>query len=142
MLVDVDTGYEGKFDFPARAQGPEITYLLASIPRAGLTGVWRKEQEAAAPEPVEYSQEALETVERGIAFQEATWEQMFNDLRIEPLPVWHEDVLADPAAAAQHVADYLRVAIEPGASVQIPQIRQQSEGDKQVWIDRYARSGE
>ena len=37
MLVDIDTGYEGKFDFPARAQGPEITYLLASAPRAGST---------------------------------------------------------------------------------------------------------
>ena len=38
MLVDIDTGYEGKFDFPARAQGPEITYLLASIPRLDLEG--------------------------------------------------------------------------------------------------------
>jgi len=56
--------------------------------------------------------------------------------------VWHEDVLADPAAAAQHVADYLGMAIEAGAAVQVPQIRRQSEGDKQVWIERYARSGE
>src|SRR3954447_9641014 len=37
MLIDIDTGYEGEFDFPARAQGPEITYLLASAPRAGRT---------------------------------------------------------------------------------------------------------
>ena len=179
MLVDIDTGYEGKFDFPARAQGPEITYLLASAPRAGsthfshvlwrtgclgapleylnfeplgpygfaatspslqqqlwrsvlrrrcspngvfglkvfpaqleqlqqmnppllddvlatvlprdrprrivylrrrdrvaqavsyaratLSGIWRKEQEAAGPAPIEYSQEALESAEQGIA---------------------------------------------------------------------------
>ena len=37
MLDHIDTGYEGKFDFPARGQGPEQTYLLASVPRAGST---------------------------------------------------------------------------------------------------------
>src|SRR5215471_21377591 len=37
MITRVDTGYEGKFDFPARPQGPTLTYLLASVPRAGST---------------------------------------------------------------------------------------------------------
>jgi len=32
MLDQIDTGYEGKFDFPAREQAPEITYLLATVP--------------------------------------------------------------------------------------------------------------
>jgi LPS sulfotransferase NodH len=252
MLVDIDTGYEGKFDFPARVRGPEITYLLASVPRAGsthfshalwqtgclgapleylnfepvgpygfaatspslqqqlwrsvlrrrcspngvfglkafppqlqqlrktnspllddvlatmlprdrtrriiylrrrnrlaqavsyaratLTGVWRKEQEGAGPEPVEYSQEAVESAERGIAFQESIWEQMFNDLRIEPLVVWHEDVLADGDAAARQVADYVGVTIEPPANVRVPQIEKQSRGDAQEWIEQYERS--
>src|SRR6476646_5101707 len=37
MLTHIDTGYEGKFDFPPRPQGPDLTYLLASVPRAGST---------------------------------------------------------------------------------------------------------
>jgi len=37
MLTDIETGYEGRFDFPARHQGPGRTYLLASVPRAGST---------------------------------------------------------------------------------------------------------
>ena len=31
----VDTGYEGKFDFPARTGPPAMAYLLASVPRTG-----------------------------------------------------------------------------------------------------------
>jgi LPS sulfotransferase NodH len=37
MLLDVDTGYEGKFDFPRREGPPELVYMLASIPRTGST---------------------------------------------------------------------------------------------------------
>jgi hypothetical protein len=33
MLDGVETGYEGKFDFPGRA--PEIPDLLATVPRTG-----------------------------------------------------------------------------------------------------------
>ena len=212
MLDHIDTGYEGKFDFSPRAEAPELTYLLASVPRAGSThfshilwrtgclgapleylnfdpagpyafaaaspeaqlelwhsvlrrrcspngvfglkafplqlqqlqrtnpalladvletmlprdrprqivylrrrdrvaqavsyarasmsGVWRKEQESDGAPPLAYSQEQLEAAERGIAFQEDVWARMFHDLRIEPLAMWHEDVLANPARAA------------------------------------------
>jgi LPS sulfotransferase NodH len=252
MLIDIDTGYEGKFDFPARAQRPEITYLLASAPRAGsthfshvlwrtgclgapleylnfeplgpygfaatspssqqqlwrsvlrrrcspngvfglkafpaqleqlqqtnppllddvlatvlprdrprrivylrrrdriaqavsyarasLSGVWRKEQETLGPAPIEYSQEALESAEQGIVFQEGVWERMFNDLRIEPLRVWHEDVLANAEQTAGQVADYLGVPIDPQAGVRVPEIEKQSRGDAEDWLTKYARS--
>ena len=252
MLTHINTGYEGQFDFPARAQGPDLTYLLASVPRAGsthfshllwrtgclgapleylnfeaagpygfaagspqlqlqlwrsvlrrrcslngvfglkafamqldqlqrknaplledvlatmlprnglrrvlyvrrrdrlaqavsyaratLSGIWRKAQESAAPEPVPYSQEALEAAERGIAFQESVWEQMFGELKIEPLTLWHEDILADGSAAAEAVAGYLGVKIDPAAAVDVPSIEKQSEGDAAVWAERYARS--
>jgi LPS sulfotransferase NodH len=252
MLEQTDTGYEGKFDFPPRAGGPERTYLLASLPRAGSThfshllwrtgclgapleylnfeplgpygfaanspdaqlqlwrsvlrrrtspngvfglkvfppqlehlqranpplladvlammlprgrprhivylqrrdraahvvsyarawmsGVWRKEQERADAKPLEYSGEALKAAEQGIAHQEAVWARMFADLRIEPLTLWHEDVLADPAGAAGQVADYLGVAIDPAAAVDVPQLVKQSLGDSAEWIERYCRS--
>lgn len=231
MLEHIDTGYEGKFDFPARVQGPERTYLLASVPRAGstyfshllwrtgclgapleylnfapgapygfaanspdmqqqlwhsllrrrrspngvfglkafpvqlehlqrtnppllqdvlatmlphdrkrivylrrrdrvahvvsyarawLSGVWRKEQETAEAQPIEYSEQALDEAERGLAYQESVWERMFADLRIAPLTVWHEDVLADGKAVAAQVADYLGVTIDVDAAVDVP----------------------
>lgn len=252
MLEQIDTGYEGKFDFPPRIAGPERAYLLASLPRAGsthfshvlwrtgclgapleylnfqpagpygfaaqsaelqqqlwrsvlrrrcspngvfglkafamqleelqqsnaplladvlatilpldrpkrvvylrrrdraaqavsyarasLSGIWRKEQERADADPIEYSQEALEAVDRGITFQEGVWAEMFDDLKIEPLTLWHEDVLADPAAVAQQVADYLEVEIDPGAAMQVPPIHKQSSGDTSDWIAKYTRS--
>jgi len=248
----MDTGYEGKFDFPARTAAPEATYLLASVPRAGstyfshvlwrtgclgapleylnfepagpygfaahspqvqlqlwrsvlrrrcspngvfglkvfpiqleqlnrdnpplleevlsvmlprggerrivylrrrdrvaqtvsyaratLSGVWRKDQERRDPAAIEYSQEALDSAERGIAFQEEVWARMFSDLRVEPLQLWHEDVLASPAAAAQQIAKFVGVAIEQAAVVPVPEIRKQSEGDAPAWAERYARS--
>jgi LPS sulfotransferase NodH len=252
MLHDIDTGYEGRFDFPPFAGKPKVAYLLASVPRAGSTffshcvwrtgclgapleylnfnpagpyyfaanspaaqqqlwrsvlrrrtspngvfglkafppqlqelqaanpsllaevlatvlprdrvkrvvylcrrdrvaqtvslaraamsGVWRKEQERAAAGPLHYSQEALEAAERGIAFQEALWEKMLRDLRVEPLRLWHEDALADPDAAARQVADYLGVALDPQARVEVPRIVKQSRADADAWAARYAAS--
>jgi LPS sulfotransferase NodH len=252
MLDHIDTGYEGKFDFPPRVEGPERAYLLASLPRAGsthfshvlwrtgclgapleylnfqpagpygfaakstdlqqqlwrsvlrrrcspngvfglkafamqleelqqsnaplladvlatilprdrpkrvvylrrrdrlaqavsyarasLSGIWRKEQESADADRIEYSQEALEAVDRGITFQEGVWAEMFDDLRIEPLTLCHEDVLADPAAVARQVADYLEVPIDPSAAVEVPQIHKQSPQDTSEWIARYRGS--
>lgn len=252
MLTQIDTGYEGKFDFTPRHDKPQRTYLLASVPRAGstylshllwrtgclgapleylnfepagpygfasgsvemqrrlwrsvlrrrcspngvfglkafapqleqlkrknpplldevlamvlppgqprrvvylrrrdrlaqtvsyaratLSGVWRKEQEDSGPPAVHYSEEALESAERGIAHQEAGWEQMFAELKIEPLTVWHEDALADGDAVARAVADYVGVSIDPTAAVAVPAIEKQAEGDSRDWADRYARS--
>ena len=35
MIDGIDTGYEGKFDFPGRGTPPAITYMLATVPRSG-----------------------------------------------------------------------------------------------------------
>jgi LPS sulfotransferase NodH len=252
MLDAIDTGYEGKFDFPQRDGAPETAYLLASVPRAGSThfshvlwrtgclgapleylnfdpagpygfaadssdaqlrlwrsllrrrcspngvfglkafplqlqklqstnpglladvlatvlprerprrivylrrrdrvaqavsyarasmsGIWRKEQESAGAVPVHYSQEALEAAERGIAFQESVWAKMFGDLRIDPLTLWHEEVIDVPEAAAASVADYLGVAIDPEAGVDVPPIEKQSDRGAAEWKERYAVS--
>ena len=35
MLDGIETGYEGKFDFRAKGEKPEITYMLAALPRTG-----------------------------------------------------------------------------------------------------------
>lgn len=36
-MLAIDTGYEGKFDFPHRAEPSGLTYMLATVPRTGST---------------------------------------------------------------------------------------------------------
>jgi trehalose 2-sulfotransferase len=107
-----------------------------SYARASLSGVWRKEQEGPAPQ-VEYSEEALRGAERAIAGMASAWESMFQDLRIEPLRLWHEDVIADPKQAAARTADYLGVALSAGSEVEVPAIVEQDKADARRWIARY-----
>jgi len=111
---------------------------VVSYARASLSGVWRKEQEQNLAAPVEYSQETLDACERGIVFQERVWEQMFNDLRIDPLTLWHEDVLAEAHGATEAVAKHLGVTLDPRAMVNVPKIIKQSEYDAAEWRSRLA----
>lgn len=37
MLEGIETGYEGKYDFPGRSAAPDLTYMLATVPRTGST---------------------------------------------------------------------------------------------------------
>jgi LPS sulfotransferase NodH len=37
VIEGIETGYEGKYDFPTRAEPPELVYMLASVPRTGST---------------------------------------------------------------------------------------------------------
>jgi LPS sulfotransferase NodH len=124
---------------------PRIVYLqrrdrvahAVSYARATLSGVWRAEQEAAGVPAVDYSEAALQTAERWIDTQQGAWEDMFRDLRIEPLRIWYEDVVARPEGAAKQVAAYLDVRIDPSARVQVPKVRKQSESDALRWITAY-----
>jgi trehalose 2-sulfotransferase len=112
---------------------------IVSYARASLSGVWRKDQERSDAQALEYSQEALEAAERGIALQESVWARMFRDLRIDPLDLWHEDVLDEPAAAARQVADHIGISIEPTAAVDVPQILKQTAGDASAWAKTFSQ---
>lgn len=128
-----------------RGVTPRIVYLsrrdrvahTVSYARAALSGVWRKEQEGPAPS-VAYSEDALRTGARLIEAQSAAWEEMFHELRVQPLRLWHEDVIADPKQAAARTAEYLGVRLSAEAAVQVPAIRKQDEADAKRWIARYA----
>ena len=61
-----------------------------------------------------------------------------QDLRIEPLVLWYEDVLADPGAATGAVAAYLGVALDPAAAVEVPVIERQSQAGARAWAERHA----
>jgi LPS sulfotransferase NodH len=130
-------------------RAPRIIYLArrdrvahaVSYARATLSGVWRKEQEEPGHR-VAYSEEALRGAERSIEAMASAWEAMFQDLRLEPLRLWHEDVIAEPEQAAACTADYLGVALSTDAAVQVPEIREQDQSDARSWISRYAATSE
>ena len=111
-----------------------------SYARALLSGIWRKEQEPDdRPEP-EYSSEAVSRAARLVEQQEGAWQAMCRDLRIDPLEICYEDVLADPEGAIGTVADYLGVRIDPAATVAVPAIERQSQKGARAWAERHAES--
>lgn len=130
-------------------RSPRVIYLsrrdrvahVVSYARAAVSGVWRKEQEGPAPR-VDYSEDALRGAERLIEDQTSAWEAMFQDLGIEPLRLWHEDVVAEPQQAAARTADYLGVTLSEAAAVPVPTIAKQDEADAKRWISRYAAGSE
>ncbi|GAA0278797.1 hypothetical protein GCM10009127_19760 [Alteraurantiacibacter aestuarii] len=109
-----------------------------SYARALLSGIWRQEQEKGGREEPEYSAVAVERASRMIEQQEAAWQDMYRDLRIEPLVLWFEDALADPAGTLRQVADYLGVAIDPAAVVDVPPIKKQSQDGARRWAQGHA----
>jgi len=116
----------------------DATAHAISYARALLSGIWRKEQEPdERPEP-EYSSTALAHAARLIEQQEAIWRDMFRDLRVEPLALWYEDVLANPEEAVRAVADHLGVRLDPGAAIAVPAIERQSQTGARAWAERHA----
>lgn len=110
-----------------------------SLARAAMTGIWVAEQQGSANAEAHYSAEAVAAAERGIATQTAVWERMFSDLRIEPLILWYEDVVAAPDTALRQVADFLGVALDPQGAVPVPIFKRQSGEASRGWAERYAR---
>jgi len=108
-----------------------------SYARAILSGVWRKEQEDADTAEPDYSAIAVERAARMIDQQEESWAAMFADLRITPLTIWYEDVVANPDTAVADVADYIGVRIDPSAAVEIPSIDRQSQQGASDWAAKH-----
>ena len=109
-----------------------------SYARALLSGIWRTEQESDDRFEPEYSSEAVSRAARLVAQQEDAWQAMYQDLRIDPLEVWYEDVLADPEGTIGTVASYLGVEIDPTAAVVVPVIERQSQKGARAWAERHA----
>ncbi len=113
-----------------------------SYARATISGIWRREQEKGGLAEPEYSKTALANAEQWIEMQARGWEEMFANLRVEPLRLWYEDIAASPDGAARQVADYLDVALDPAAIVEIPAVEKQSEAGGRAWAERHAATGE
>lgn len=108
-----------------------------SYARASLSGVWRQEQEerSSGAEPA-FSPIAVERCKRSIEHQDAAWDSMCADLRIDPLELWFEDALDEPVQAVIQVCDYLGVTHDFAAAVAVPEIKQQSRDGAREWARR------
>lgn len=111
-----------------------------SYARSALSGIWRKEQEAAGAATVDYSPDAVEQARAYIEQQEADWDLLLKELSIEPLTLWYEDVVEEPGESVTRFADFIGVTLDPAASVAIPMVEKQAEEDSRRWRERYASS--
>lgn len=110
-----------------------------SYARSALSGIWRKEQEAAGAAVVDYSAGAVEQARMYIVQQEADWDLLFKELSIEPLTLWYEDVLSDPDGAVRQVAWFLGAELDAAAAVSIPLVEKQAEEDTRRWREQYLK---
>jgi trehalose 2-sulfotransferase len=132
--VLLPAGRQGRIVYLARRD--RVAHAI-SYARATLSGIWRREQEQGERAEPEYSEAALATAQMWIDAQAAGWEEMFANLRIAPLRLWYEDVAASPGEAARQVADYLGIALDPAAAVEIPAVEKQSDAGARAWAERH-----
>tara|TARA_B100000678_G_scaffold289194_1_gene299216 strand:+ start:581 stop:1435 length:855 start_codon:yes stop_codon:yes gene_type:complete len=111
----------------------DTTAHAISLARASLSGIWRQEQEEGGRAEPGYSATMVERAGRELAAQEDAWAQMYREMAISPLVLWYEDVMDAPDEAVGAVADYLGVAIDPAARVEVPQIKRQAQAGAQEW---------
>lgn len=111
-----------------------------SYSRALLSGVWCAEQARQFGGQLEYSQEALERADRWIDVQSQAWEGLFEEMQIEPLRLWYEDVVADPGSVVSEIYRHLGITLKEEAALQIPVVLKQSSSESQDWARRYAAS--
>ena len=119
----------------------EIAHAI-SLARASLSGIWRAEQERGEDSDPIYSAHMVKRARRELAAQDEAWAQMCREMGITPLVLWYEDVVASPTDAVAAVADYLSVALDPAAEIEVPRIRQQSQSGAREWRQRYERGSD
>jgi LPS sulfotransferase NodH len=112
-----------------------------SYARAALSGVWHRKQEARGGAEVAFSARAVDHARRLLDQQEADWDLLFGEIAVEPLTLWYEDVIARPDEAVRAVADFLGVALDPAATVVVPQVERQATDDSHRWAELYAAAG-
>lgn len=108
-----------------------------SLARATRSGIWRQEQEPTEGMTIDYSRAAVDEAMEELERAETGWDPLFDGLQVEPLTLWHEDVVDRPDDAVRKVAEFLNIRIDPSAAVAVPEVRKQAQSDSHVWAERY-----
>jgi len=109
-----------------------------SYARAAMSGVWRKEQEGQSAPTIEYSADIVEQASRALDQQEADWDMLFRERGAQQILLWYEDLLDDPRAAIENVAEFLGVVLDPAAAVRVPEIERQSQQEASRWTELHS----
>lgn len=107
--------------------------------KALQAGAWDAPGEQAFEGNYRYNYLWLATRERRIRAHEVAWARFFGAAGIEAMPLWYEDVVADPAVAVAAIADKLGVSLatpNPGRS---GSVRRQGDAVNEEWLARYRR---
>lgn len=100
--------------------------------------IWHVRSESADPPPtVVYDQQRLDVALRSISSLEAQWDLFFEANRIDPLTLWYEEIVADPASAGERVLAHL--GAPSGARIDLAStgLRRVDSGEKKSWRARY-----
>jgi LPS sulfotransferase NodH len=94
-----------------------------SLFKAFATGQWSSYWDAQAPPPA-YDFEEILRHYRSLVWEEASWNRYFELAGVSPLRLEYGEVVSDPQAVAQAVADHVGVA-DPLPTLGSPELRKQ-----------------
>lgn len=145
LLMDVMSTllFRGPATRVVRLRRRDAVAHAVSYARASLSGAWRKEQERGGAPVVDYSDEAVDRSRRSLEQQDADWDMLFSEMKIQPLELWYEDVVECPDQTVERIAAFLGATLDPAARITIPLVERQEQGDSRRWLERYGqRSGD
>lgn len=105
------------------------------------TGVWvqRNGEKPKQRRTPRFDFKVIDEWCRRIAAHDAGWARYFRDNQIEPLVLFHEDVVASHRAAAESVLEFLKLPVPPGMEIPTPIVEKQSSQISQEWAAAYLK---
>lgn len=111
-----------------------------SFARAQQTGAWISDMPGAGQGI--YDRDLIARKVNAISQGNANWTSFLTSTGIDPLEIYYEDIIADPKASVDLIADFLKIklSVKPAATSSFSPARQQSaKGGQNDWAERFAR---
>lgn len=108
---------------------------------AGRTGLWMQKlsYDSRVLDDLDYDFDAIDTLRRDSVADEAEWQGFFDANSIDPLTIFYEDVVADPAESLGDLAVNLGGSFTPVIETPVLRNHIQSNDATRAVHDRYVR---
>jgi LPS sulfotransferase NodH len=113
----------------------DSTAQAVSLTKAVQSKAWFHGVEAL--DKPKYSFEEIRRGVNQVKQEIATWERIFELTETDVLPVFYEDLVADPGAVVRKVSDYLEVNLDPASTLDIPAIKVQRTSESLEWMRKF-----